>query len=63
MKQMNITEKMQWNLLNKGFTACLSKASQTKLIKWAEEQGLKVRKDKVFGRPFLMVEEGENEND
>ena len=63
MKQMTVTEKMQWNLLNKGFTACLSKASRTKLIKWAEEQGLKVEKDEVLGRPFLMVVEGENDDE
>ena len=58
---MTITEKMRWNLINKGYTACLSKTSQTKLMKWAEEQGLKVRKEEVFGRPFLMVEEGVEE--
>lgn len=58
---MTITEKMRWNLTNKGFTACLSKTSQTKLMKWVEEQGLKVRREEVSGRPFLMIVEGDEE--
>ncbi len=58
---MTVTEKMKWNLTNQGYTACLSKTTQTKLMKWAEEQGMQVRMEEVFGRPFLIVMEGDEE--
>ena len=34
-------EIMQWRLENQGFTPTLSKRSQTLLLKWAENKGLK----------------------
>ena len=58
-QKMTTYERMQWNLMNMGYTPCLSKQTRTKLTKWAEEQGMNVYPEEVQGRPFLMVEESD----
>lgn len=48
-------EMMQWRLKNQGFTATLTKRSQTLLLKWAENEGLKAEGFESRGRYYAQL--------
>ncbi len=48
-------EIMQWRLENQGFTPTLSKRSQTLLLKWAENKGLKAEGFESRGRYYAQL--------
>lgn len=52
---MTIMEVMQWRLENQGLTPALSKRSQTLLLKWAENKGLKAEGFESRGRYYVQL--------